>query len=661
MTEKPSYEALENRIRELEAERKSANRFRLLFMNAPMPYQSLDENGNFIEVNQTFLDVLGYTREELIGRNFGDLLHPDWVSHFKENFPRFKAIGEVLGVEFEMVKKDGSTILVSFNGKIQRDDRGHFQRTHCIFHDISEQKLAEKALLASENKFRQLVETINDVIFEVNDQGDITYVSPAGMKIWEGDPCEMIGKNFIKLVHPDDREMLTKRFSELRQGIKRSETYRFVNRSGRILWVVSNSSPITENGRFKGARGVLSDVTAQKQAEEERLLLEKRLQQARKAESLELMAGAIAHHFNNQLQAVMGNLEMAMDDLPQGSDTLAPLTEALKAARKVAEVSSLMLTYRGQTLSKQAPIDLSEFCRQNLPLLQATALNGMALNGDFRPSGPVIRADAGQIRQILTFLVTNACEAVGEKKGSIGLTVKTVSHMNIPASRRFPIGWQPQECVHACLEVADTGCGIPDSDIEKVFDPFFTTKFTGRGLGLSAVLGIAGAHGGGITVESAPGRGSVFRIFFPVSPEEVSIPLEKAVNTPETETGGTVLVVEDEAQVRSMVKAMLTRFGFTVLDATDGIEAVEVFRRHRDEIRCVICDLTMPRMNGWETLAALRSVSPGIPVILSSGYDKEQVMAGNHAELPQAFLGKPYQLKELRSVIHQVLTRRREN
>ena len=205
--------------------------------------------------------------------------------------------------------------------------------------------------------------------------------------------------------------------------------------------------------------------------------------------------------------------------------------------------------------------------------------------------------------------------------------------------------------------MADTGCGIADKDIEKLFDPFFTTKFTGRGLGLPVVLGIVRRAGGGITVESKPGQGSVFRVFLPVisrrSPP--SLP-EKAAKAPEIEGGGTVLLIEDEEQVRNMAEVMLTRLGYTVLEARDGIEAVEIFRQHQDEIRCVLSDLTMPRMDGWETLAALRKISPDIPVILSSGYDEAQVMAGEHPERPQAFLGKPYGLKELCGVIGRLLS-----
>jgi CheY-like chemotaxis protein len=279
----------------------------------------------------------------------------------------------------------------------------------------------------------------------------------------------------------------------------------------------------------------------------------------------------------------------------------------------------------------------------------------MGIKAEFPSSGPTIRGNAGQIQQVLTNLVTNAWEAAGASQGDVALTIRMVSHKDIPASNRFPIDWEPHEGAYACLQVMDKGHGIQDNDIEKLFDPFFTTKFTGRGLGLSVIMGIVSSHNGGITVESKPGRGSVFRVFLPVLPEVTSDLPKKTFAASNIEASGTVLLVEDEEQVRKMAMKMLIRLGYTVLEAKDGAEAVVIFQKHQDQIRCVLSDLTMPRMNGWGTLAALRKISPKIPVILSSGYDETQVMVGEHPERPNAFLGKPYQLKGLRDTINRVL------
>jgi CheY-like chemotaxis protein len=288
-------------------------------------------------------------------------------------------------------------------------------------------------------------------------------------------------------------------------------------------------------------------------------------------------------------------------------------------------------------------------------MFQAIMPGNVVLETDLPSPGPVISTTSDYIQQVLTNMVTNAWEAFGNSRGSVHLTVKTVTTAEIPAAHRFPIGWQPQDHAYACLEVTDAGGGIADEDIEKIFDPFFSSKFTGRGLGLAVVVGIVKAHGGVITVESEPGRGSSFRVFLPVSAEEILRQPDKAAQPLAIEGGGTILLVEDEEMVRDMAKRMLTRMGFAVLEAKDGVEAVEVFRQRQNEISCVLCDLTMPRMNGWETLTALRKLAPDIPVILASGYDEAHAMAGDHPELPQVFLGKPYMLKGLSEAISNAL------
>jgi CheY-like chemotaxis protein len=285
----------------------------------------------------------------------------------------------------------------------------------------------------------------------------------------------------------------------------------------------------------------------------------------------------------------------------------------------------------------------------------------MIIKAVFPSYGPSIRANAGQIRHVLTNLLTNAWEAAGGKKGTIGLTVKTVDASDILTSQRFPVDWKPRDPSYACLEVADAGCGIAEKDFGKIFDPFFSTKFTGRGLGLPVVLGILRAHHGAVTVESKPGRGSIFRVFFPILAEKVPCQPYKEAQSSDIEGGGTVLLVENVDAVREIGASMIMQLGFRVLEAGDGVEAVKAFRQHRDDICCVVCDLIMPRMGGWETLAAIRTLSHDIPFILSSGYDKEQAMAGDHVEWPQAFLGKPYKLKDLSDSIRSTLANKAES
>lgn len=402
----------------------------------------------------------------------------------------------------------------------------------------------------------------------------------------------------------------------------------------------------------------IQDITEIKNAAANKEKLEAQNRQIQKTESLSRMAGAVAHHFNNQLAVVMGNLEMAMKGLPQDAEPVnGYLNEAIQAAEKAAQMSSLMLTYLGHSIVNRDLLDLSETCRRSLPIIQSIMPGNVELEIELPSFGPTINADAHQIQQILNNLIINAWEAVGENVNTIHLKVKVVSRTEIPTAHRFPIDWQPLENNYACLEVIDTGCGIEDKNVHQLFDPFYSTKFTGRGLGLPVVEGIVKTHNGAVIVESKPGKGSSFRVFLPVSGEEVIRHRHpnKAVRVSKFKEGGIVLLVEDEDKVRDMAAAQLKHLGFAVLKAKDGVEALAVFRRKQDEIHFVLSDLTMPRMNGWETLLAVRKLAPDIPVILASGYDESQVMSGEHTELPQAFLGKPYTLKGLSDAISQAL------
>ena len=259
------------------------------------------------------------------------------------------------------------------------------------------------------------------------------------------------------------------------------------------------------------------------------------------------------------------------------------------------------------------------------------------------------------IQQLITNLVTNAWEANGDRHGAIHLNVRTVPTKGIPARNRFPVDCQPDGVAYACMEVVDRGCGISNEDLNNLFDPFFSSKFTGRGMGLAESLGIMRAHHGFIIVESEKDRGTTVQTYFPMAPETASPKPEPAPCVTQSSLPVTVLVVDDTPVVLQLATRTLQNLGFTVLAAEDGVQAVEVFRQHQAEIACVLCDLTMPRMDGWATLAALRKLAPGIPVILASGYCEADVMTDSHHEMPQAFLGKPYGCKALGDVLARVI------
>ena len=523
--------------------------------------------------------------------------------------------------------------------------------------EIAERKLAAEALQTSEQRYRSIVNASPDDITITDREGSIVMVSPMAFTIfgYKADH-EFLGRSILEFIVPEDRQRARAQMALKREGVLTGPTeYRGVRHDGSLFDIEVNSEFIRDtDGSPSGMVIIVRDISDRKRSEAEKEKLEAQNRQLQKAESLGRMAGAIAHHFNNQLQAVMLGLELAKGDLPPNAESRKHLAEATQSVRKAAEVSGLMLAYLGQIQSKQEPLDVSETCRSVLPMLRASIPNGGVIEADLPSPGPIARGNANQIQQVLISLVTNAWEAVENSAGVVHVAVRTVTAAEIPTADRFPVEWKTDLAAYACLEVTDAGCGIAEPNIERVFDPFFSTKFTGRGLGLSVALGIVRAHRGAITVQSKPGRGSVFQLFLPLSNETVrSRPAPKA--TAQKAANGSVLVVEDEPVVRTMLEHVLAQLGFAVHCATDGIEALEIFERRRSEICCVLSDLTMPRMGGWEMLAVLRKIAPGIPVILISGYTETQALERNDPERPNAFLRKPFKVEDLRNILAQIL------
>lgn len=537
----------------------------------------------------------------------------------------------------------------------------HELRVHQIELEMQNEELqrAEVRLEASRARYFDLYDVAPVGYCSISESGVILEANLTAATLLGVTRGALVDQQLTGFLAPEDQD----RFYLLRKrlfatGTPQVADVRMRRHDGTSFWgrLEATTAPGAD-GHTEVCRTVLSDITGQKRAEEERLLFERELQRTQKAESLARMAAAIAHQFNNQLAVVMGNLDLFMAEAGTNDPRLS---DALVATQKAAEVSGLLLTYLGQSPGNHAPLDFSEACARVLPLLRAAMPATVDLHVELAEPGPPVNGNPNQLQLMVTNLVTNAWEAVGELESTIRVSVKTVRSSQIPTSNRFAVGWTPGDHDYACLEVADAGCGIAPEDIETVFDPFFTTKFTGRGLGLSVVLGILHAHSGGLVVDSRRGRasGTTFRVYLPVSVEQVArLPIAEDVDEESVEThwSGTALVVEDDALLRRAAASTLARLGFVVMQAGNGVEAVDLFRQHRDTIRLVLCDLTMPHMNGWETLAALRRASPDVRVILSSGYDEADVMADDHDEQPQAFLSKPYPIDALRRAVRRAL------
>ncbi len=386
--------------------------------------------------------------------------------------------------------------------------------------EIAERKQTDEALQRSEELYRSIINASPDDITIADLEGHILMVSPAALDMFRCEvDGEFLGRPVTDFIVPEDRARAFSQVELRRQGVITGPSeYRGLRYDGSTFDIEVNSEFIRDaGGSPTGMVVIVRDITERKQAELDRKKLEATNLRLQKAESLGRMAGAIAHHFNNQLGAVVANLDMAMVELMRGGMPFTKITAAMKAANKAAEMSGLMLTYLGQSFDKRERLDLSATCLRSMPMLQAMMPRSVALEAELLSPGPMIIANESEMRQLLTNLTTNAAEAMVGGKGTMRVGVKTVLAEQTAAMHSFPAGWQPQSKTYACLEVMDAGCGVESREIEKLFDPFFSSKSTGRGMGLAVVLGIVRAHGGVVTVESQPGHGSTFRVFIPVA------------------------------------------------------------------------------------------------------------------------------------------------
>lgn len=402
-----------------------------------------------------------------------------------------------------------------------------------------------------------------------------------------------------------------------------------------------------------------STLAEQIRAERERLELERQLLHSQKLESLGVLAGGIAHDFNNLLTAIVGNLDLALIRLDPSSPVIPGIERALKACQKASDLSRQMLAYSGKGVFQLTEVDLNRMVKENSELFRTTVPKTITLDIDLAADLPLVTGDPGQIQQVVMNLITNASEAIGDAPGTVRLLTgvqecdETMVKLN-----RLPV--TPAPGLYAYIEVSDSGCGMDHEAQQRIFEPFYTTKFTGRGLGMSAVLGIIKAHNGAILLDTEKGKGSRFKVFFPVSAVQ---PLARpdggaahAEAADRTGFGGTVLIVDDEPIVLEVCAEYLRSFGFDTACAADGEEALDLLRRRQDDIVLVILDLTMPNMDGVAAFREIKQIRPGLKVIVSSGH-APQTVAQSFLDLkPDAFVQKPYEMKVLKAAIAELLS-----
>jgi PAS domain S-box-containing protein len=597
-----------------------------------------------------FVEVFGLLHEfKHDFKGWLDLVHPEDRAEVERHFAQ-KVFGAGVNFDkhFRIVRpSDGAVRWVRTVGDVEKDESGQPLFLIGTVQDVTDVIAREQELRTSEEIFRRIFELFPGPVTLAEMDGTIIACNEEFCSTVGRQRQEMIGhrtSSFSTWVDPAQREAM---FADLAKG-KPVDWLEFkLRRSDGQVRNMQISCRLFELEGRTVVLAVARDITELRNLEQQML-------HTQKLESLGILAGGIAHDFNNLLTGILGNADLARSEMSPLAPARASLEGIEVAARRAADLCRQLLAYSGRGRFIVQPLSLQELVEEMGHLLSVSISKKVVLKYHFGKGLPAVDADATQLRQVIMNLIVNASEAIGERSGVISVTVG-LAHCDADYLKGCLGVDQLREGNYVYLEVADTGNGIESADIDRIFDPFFSTKFTGRGLGLAAVLGIMRGHHGVIRVYSEPGRGTTFKLLFPAS-ESPARKLEvKPAASSTYKASAKILLADDEDTIRNLGRKMLQRAGFEVIVAADGREAIEKFAAGMASIDLVILDLTMPHFDGEGCFRELRKLKPGVKVILSSGYNEQDIVDRFAGKGLAGFIQKPYTTEELLSKIREVL------
>lgn len=639
--------------------KESEEKYRLLMGNASDAIVLTDIDGNLLEVNKQAEQLLGYSKEELLGMDFGKLYPPEELERAISGFQEIVQNGSgclndsrLLTKSMDQVPVDLTASLVKYGGKTVMQS---------FFRDISKRKKTEEALYQKEKELGMVVSNIPAVVFKGYTNGTVDFFDN-NIELMTGYAKADFDSRRLQwsdLIQEEFTEEARKTFVQaLKSNRSYVREYRIKSKKNKIIWVQERSHIVCDqDDKIEYVSGILFDITERKKAEEERQKLEAHLRQTQKMEAIGTLAGGIAHDFNNILTAIIGFIELAqvgLEQLPDSGEIRSDLEAALQASERAKDLTKQILTFSRQMDQEQKPIQILAIVKESLNLLRASLPKTIDIRQHLEPRCGVILADPIQIHQILINLCTNAYHAMKDKVGVLEVRLEAVAVDEDFARMHAEIDEGP----YVRLTVSDTGGGMDQATLERIFDPFFTTKTVGNGtgLGLSVVHGIVKSLGGAITVYSELEKGTTFQVYFPQY-QKAAAPAAAPVE-PVPVGHEHILFVDDEKQISQIGQKLLERLGYKITAKSSSVDALEIFRNTPDYFDLVITDLTMPEMTGLELAKELLNLRPEIPIILATGFSEATVIGKAKKLGIRECIMKPLVLRELGKVIRRILDSR---
>lgn len=608
--------------------------------------------GYFTKINKSITRMLGYSEEEFIQKPLIHFIHDDDVEIAK------RALADAVNGKMNIrasnrfICKDGSYKWLEWR-ILSILKKNHFV---AVGRDISDQKIAEDLLMESEEKYRTILENMEEGYYELDLSGRITFLNDAYSRMLGYTKEELIGVNYwkekMKKAFPDTADKMYKVFNTVyKTGTSATvDTYRVIRKDGSIGVHELSISLITDKeGKPSGFRGLIRNIAERIRAEEERKKMEAQLQQVKKMEAIGTLAGGIAHDFNNLLMSILGKASVMLYKIEKDH----PFYENLKSIEQLigsgAGITRQLLGFARGGKFEVRPLNLNSLIENAINMFTPTKKE-IKIHKKLQTNIWTVEADPTQIDQVLLNLFVNASQAM-PKGGEIFIETE-----NTPLDETFVKSHLVEPGKFVKISVTDTGTGMDDQTLKRIFDPFFTTreKNRGTGLGLASAYGIIKNHKGVINVYSEIGIGTTFNIYLPASDktiaEEITLPDQIKKGT------GTIMLIEDEERIIEAAGEILSLLGYTVIKAKSGKEAIETFKKKSKTIDLVILDMILPEMNGCEIYDHLKTIHPEVKVLLSTGYSINGMATEIMNKGCNAFIQKPFTIEKLSQKIHEVLT-----